>query len=609
MDTVHELKHNACSRKTSDTAGDIHITNSVDDCHVGESSEGNRRAEASTGLNDITRNRDRESEVAVVHNHPPPHQFEIAPGQKGALPPGDTTPAFHSRSNNGNALPSDDVREFPPRSLATPFGNSFAASATPLAAWILTTVPNQMGCSCAVEPLPVSQEQIQQHVHQHKADAPSVALQLQKLNAMQHDCIIAHMCKNHDVELVSVGELCRKTVSSIHGDVEVSVLMWVTRDPKPATEPQTTVMKVPPSSHEARDMRDPEPAAEPQTTVMSVHPSSYEARDIPGSMLHSAMSASMNPSHTVAAGSLKSIGIGGQFQYRYCNKDFKHESTKRRHEKEHGNAPQNFSDRVEAGSLGSIGINGRFQCKYCPKDFKHESTKCRHEKEHCDDPYFCPKVGCSQFFRRRDSLIRHLRLMHGQKVPHIVRRKEPFSSQKIPKAVALYDFDAEAPDTEELAFKTGDTIEIVEENAELEREGWCWARIKGQHEVGLAPLDYMRKEDEEESRGPSVDSPKSLQEYDWGLGPGGETGEDPGMELDRSEPQGRTNALESSSSGTEDRPVSREGQRLPERKRSGTARRVRIHEDPPLNAEGRIYCNRPECALSPPVFAKPSDWT
>ena len=59
----------------------------------------------------------------------------------------------------------------------------------------------------------------------------------------------------------------------------------------------------------------------------------------------------------------------------------------------------------------------RFKCKYCTKDFKHESTKCRHEKEHWNDPYKCPESGCGQHFKRRDSMIRHLQLMHGRSPP------------------------------------------------------------------------------------------------------------------------------------------------------------------------------------------------
>ena len=82
------------------------------------------------------------------------------------------------------------------------------------------------------------------------------------------------------------------------------------------------------------------------------------------------------------------------------------------------------SNRRQAGGRGpythpgpvipGAGISSRFKCKYCPKDFKHESTKCRHEKEHWNDPYPCPECGCGQTFKRRDSMMRHLQLMHGQ---------------------------------------------------------------------------------------------------------------------------------------------------------------------------------------------------
>ena len=65
---------------------------------------------------------------------------------------------------------------------------------------------------------------------------------------------------------------------------------------------------------------------------------------------------------------------------------------------------------------GTIG-SSRFKCRWCDKDFKHESTKCRHEKEHWNDPYACTEPGCGQVFKRRDSMIRHLQLMHGRSPP------------------------------------------------------------------------------------------------------------------------------------------------------------------------------------------------
>ena len=52
------------------------------------------------------------------------------------------------------------------------------------------------------------------------------------------------------------------------------------------------------------------------------------------------------------------------------------------------------------------------QCRWCEKAFSHESSKCRHEKEHFNQ-FPCPEPGCDQVSTRKDSLKRHLRLMHG----------------------------------------------------------------------------------------------------------------------------------------------------------------------------------------------------
>jgi hypothetical protein len=58
---------------------------------------------------------------------------------------------------------------------------------------------------------------------------------------------------------------------------------------------------------------------------------------------------------------------------------------------------------------------------------------------------------------------------------------------------ALLDFVPEDGASEKLAFKRGDEIEIMLEDAELESDGWCKARIKGSTRIGLAPLDYLEK--------------------------------------------------------------------------------------------------------------------
>lgn len=70
------------------------------------------------------------------------------------------------------------------------------------------------------------------------------------------------------------------------------------------------------------------------------------------------------------------------------------------------------------------------------------------------------------------------------------RRKAPPPPQIVP-ALALYNFESEDPE-EELPFEKGDQLEIIEQSAELEEDGWCLARLKnGDGKVGLAPLAYI----------------------------------------------------------------------------------------------------------------------
>lgn len=52
------------------------------------------------------------------------------------------------------------------------------------------------------------------------------------------------------------------------------------------------------------------------------------------------------------------------------------------------------------------------KCRWCNRVFAHESSKCRHEKEHFNT-FPCPEPGCEIVSSRKDSLKRHLRLIHG----------------------------------------------------------------------------------------------------------------------------------------------------------------------------------------------------
>jgi hypothetical protein len=58
-------------------------------------------------------------------------------------------------------------------------------------------------------------------------------------------------------------------------------------------------------------------------------------------------------------------------------------------------------------------------------------------------------------------------------------------------AIALCDFEPEE-DNNELAFKEGDDIEIVEKTAALAKDGWCRARVKGHDKLGVVPLLYLK---------------------------------------------------------------------------------------------------------------------
>lgn len=90
-----------------------------------------------------------------------------------------------------------------------------------------------------------------------------------------------------------------------------------------------------------------------------------------------------------------------------------------------------------------------------------------------------------------------------------VRRKAPPPPKKVLAAKALYDFEPEEDNDEELAFKEGDDIEIIEKTAALEEEGWCRAKVKGEKKLGLAPLEYLEIVEKPPTLQPTASAPSS----------------------------------------------------------------------------------------------------
>ena len=77
---------------------------------------------------------------------------------------------------------------------------------------------------------------------------------------------------------------------------------------------------------------------------------------------------------------------------------------------------------------------------------------------------------------------------------NVIRRKAPPPPRR---AKALYHFEPDDGNDEELAFKEGDTIDVMTNSAdatELEEQGWCKARVKGTRKIGLVPLEYIEIE-------------------------------------------------------------------------------------------------------------------
>lgn len=103
----------------------------------------------------------------------------------------------------------------------------------------------------------------------------------------------------------------------------------------------------------------------------------------------------------------------------------------------------------------------------------------------------------------------------------VVRRKAPpRPKKKLILAKALDDFEPEDDNDEELPFKEGDILEIVEKSAALEEEGWCRAKLKDSKRIGLAPLEYLEELGIEEQQALEA-KPTSITQ---GSAPGGQIG-------------------------------------------------------------------------------------
>ncbi len=91
--------------------------------------------------------------------------------------------------------------------------------------------------------------------------------------------------------------------------------------------------------------------------------------------------------------------------------------------------------------------------------------------------------------------------------PNIESRLVPTAFSNPIAAKEIHDFEPGEDNGEELAFKDGDDIEIPEQKAALEEEGWRKARVKGQKRLGLAPLEYLNIEEEPSALTPIAKNP------------------------------------------------------------------------------------------------------
>ena len=69
------------------------------------------------------------------------------------------------------------------------------------------------------------------------------------------------------------------------------------------------------------------------------------------------------------------------------------------------------------------------------------------------------------------------------------RRKAPVPPKHFSIKSVLYDF--QAADDSELSLLEGDVLAVEDESAELTRDGWCKARLRGTNCVGLVPVGYL----------------------------------------------------------------------------------------------------------------------
>ena len=101
-----------------------------------------------------------------------------------------------------------------------------------LAAWTITAIHHANGHSWTIDPLPIAQPHIRQQMAEHQAIAPSVTLQLQKLNPLQQSKVLEHVRHTEGAELLSVGALSNQRMPSVLGWLEVDVLLWIMSTPQ-----------------------------------------------------------------------------------------------------------------------------------------------------------------------------------------------------------------------------------------------------------------------------------------------------------------------------------------------------------------------------------------